>query len=181
MSETDAPVVTVSAEPGARRRALIVLACVALAVIALDQLTKFWVVSAIRPRMESGEGPVVLLGGWLKITYLENTGAAFSMGTGYTWIFTLIAAVVAVVIIRSARRLGSIGWAVALGGMLGGSLGNLIDRLTRAPGFGMGHVVDFIQVPHYAVFNVADSCIVGSGILMVILALRNVPFSGTRA
>ena len=161
-----------------RTRSLIVLACVTVAIIALDQLTKHWVVSTIRPRILSGEGPIVLLGGLVKFTYAENTGAAFSMGTGFTWIFSVIAIAVAVVIIRSSRRLGSVWWAVALGGMLGGSLGNVIDRMTRLPGPGRGYVVDFIQLPHYAIFNVADSCIVGSGVLMVILALRSVPFSG---
>ena len=161
-----------------RMRSLIVLGCVTVVVIALDQLTKHWVVATIRPRMLSGEGPIVLLGGLVKLTYAENTGAAFSMGTGYTWIFSVIAIAVAAVIIRSSRRLGSVWWAIALGGMMGGSLGNLIDRMTRLPGPGRGYVVDFIQLPHYAIFNVADSCIVGSGVLMVILALRNVPFSG---
>ena len=92
-------------------------------VVVLDQLTKHWVVTTIEPRMVSGEGPIELLGGLLKLTYTENTGAAFSMGTGYTWIFSIVAVVVAVVILRTARRLGSIGWAVALGGLLGGAAG----------------------------------------------------------
>jgi signal peptidase II len=77
-----------------------------------------------------------------------------------------------------ARFIPVIGWAVALGGLLGGAIGNLIDRMTRLPGPGRGYVVDFIQLPHYAIFNVADSCIVGAGVLMVILALRGVPFRG---
>jgi signal peptidase II len=161
-----------------RRRSLIVLACVAATVVILDQFSKLWVVSTIQPRMESGEGPFVLLGGFLKLTYTENTGAAFSMGTGYTWIFSIIAVVVAVVILRSSRRLGSTGWAVALGGLLGGLLGNLIDRITRPPGPGLGYVVDWIQLPNFAVFNVADMCIVGSAALMVLLALRGIDFSG---
>ena len=174
--DTPAPVVVV--DPSRRMRSLIVLGCLTIVIVALDQLTKHWVVTTIRPRLISGEGPIVLLGGLVKFTYAENTGAAFSMGTGYTWIFSVIAIAVIAVIIRSARRLGSVWWAVALAGMLGGSLGNLIDRMTRVPGPGRGYVVDFIQLPHYAIFNVADSCIVGAGVLMVILALRNVPFSG---
>jgi signal peptidase II len=112
------------------------------------------------------------------LTYTENTGAAFSMGTGYTWIFSTVAVVVAVVILRSARRLGSLGWAVALGGLLGGLLGNLIDRITRPPGPGLGYVVDWIQLPNFAVFNVADMAIVGSAALMVLLALRGIDFAG---
>ena len=97
-------------DPARRRRALIVLGLVAVSVVVADQLTKFWIVTSIKPRMESGEGPIVLLGGFLKITYTENTGASFSIGAGYTWIFTIIAVIVAIVILRSARRLGSIGW-----------------------------------------------------------------------
>jgi signal peptidase II len=128
--------------------------------------------------MQSGEGPIVLLGGLIKLTYTENTGAAFSMGTGMTWVFTVIALIVTVVILRSSRRLGSLWWAVALGGLLGGALGNLVDRLTREPGFGRGYVVDWIAFPHFAVFNLADSAIVCSAILMVALSLFGVEFNG---
>lgn len=167
-------------DPQRRRTSLIVLASVAIGVIVLDQLTKAWVIASIKPRLESGEGPIVLLGGLLKFTYAENTGASFSIGTGFTWIFSIIAAIVVVVILRTARRLGSLWWAVALGGLLGGSLGNLIDRLTRPPSFGMGYVVDFIQLPNFAVFNVADMAITGSAVLMIILAFRGVDFAGSR-
>jgi signal peptidase II len=163
-----------------RSSTLGILLAVAFGVIVLDQLTKHWIVSSILPRMISGEGPIELLGGFVTITYTENTGAAFSMGTGMTWVFTLIAVVVAVVILRSSRRLGSIWWAVALGGLLGGALGNLVDRLTREPGFGRGYVVDWIQLPHFAVFNLADSAIVCSAILMVALSLFGVEFSVVR-
>jgi signal peptidase II len=164
-----------------RRRSLVTLVVVAVGVVVLDRLSKFWVVSTIQPRIDSGEGPYVFLGGLLKLTYTQNTGAAFSIGTGYTWIFSIIAVVVAVVIVRSARRLGSRWWAVALGGLLGGLLGNLIDRMTRPPSPGLGYVVDWIQLPHFAVFNVADMAIVGSAALMVLLALRGVEFSGRGA
>lgn len=168
----------VAVDAARRPRFLLILGLVAVSVMVVDQLTKHWVVVSIRPRMESGEGPIVLLGGLLKLTYTENTGAAFSIGTGYTWIFTIVAVIVAVVIVRSARRLGSIGWAIALGGLLGGLLGNLIDRMTREPGPGLGYVVDWIQLPNFAVFNAADSAIVCSSILMIILALRGIEFSG---
>jgi len=167
-----------SAVTGVNRRCLAVLAAVAVTAVVLDQWTKHWIVSSIGPRLDAGEGPIVLLGGLLRITYVENTGAAFSMGAGYTWIFSIIAGGVAVVILRSARRLGSVWWAVGLGGLLGGLLGNLIDRLTRPPGPGLGYVVDWIQLPHFAVFNVADSFITCSALLMVVLAVRGVPFSG---
>ena len=175
---TDAATSPAAPDPQSRRRSLIVLGCVAIGVIVADQLTKHWIVSSVLPRIQSGEGPIVLLGGLVKITYTENTGAAFSMGTGMTWVFTLIAIGVAIVILRSSRRLGSIWWAVALGGLLGGALGNLVDRLNREPGFGRGYVVDWIQLPHFAVFNLADSAIVCSAILMVALSLFGVEFNG---
>lgn len=171
----------VAVDPGLRRRCLTTLVLVALGAVVLDQLVKYWVVSSIRPRIESGEGPIVLLGGLLKFTYVENTGAAFSIGVGYTWIFSIVAVVVAIVILRTSRRLGSIAWAVALGGLLGGLLGNLIDRLTRPPGPGLGYVVDFIQLPNFAVFNVADMFITCSAAFMVLLALRGIDLSGGRS
>lgn len=176
MPETSVVPIAVAADR--RNRCLLILGLVAVVVIIVDQLTKYWVVSSIRPRIESGEGPIVLLGGFLKLTSAKNTGAAFSIGTGYTWIFSIVAVVVAVVIVRSSRRLGSVGWAIALGGLLGGLLGNLIDRITREPGPGLGYVVDWIQLPNFAVFNAADSSIVCSSILMIILAIRGVEFSG---
>lgn len=179
-AESDTPADT-PIDPGRRRRCLIALASVALGVVVLDQVVKYWVLATIRPRIESGEGPIVLLGGLLKFTYVENTGAAFSIGVGYTWIFSIIAVVVAAFILRTSRRLGSIAWAVALGGLLGGLLGNLIDRLIRPPGPGMGYVVDFIQLPNFAVFNIADMFITCSAAFMVLLALRGIDLSGSRS
>ena len=161
------------------RRPTIVLAAVALGVVVLDQLTKAWAYSTLRPRMLNGEGSIEVLGSLLKFTYTQNTGAAFSIGTGATWIFSLIAVGVAIFIIRSAKDLGSIAWAVGLGGLLGGLLGNLIDRLTRYPSPGQGYVVDWIQLPNFPVFNVADMSITFSAILMVFLALRGVDYKGT--
>lgn len=164
-----------------RRRCLLILAGVAVFAVVLDQLVKWWVVSELRPRIESGEGPIVLLGGLLKFTYVENTGAAFSIGAGYTWIFSIVAVIVAVIIVRISRRLGSLGWAIALGGLLGGLLGNLIDRLSRPPSPGMGYVVDFISLPNFAVFNIADMFITLSAVGMVVLALRGIEISGRRS
>ncbi len=164
-----------------RRTCLWTLAGVAVGAVLLDRLTKAWVVAELKPRIESGEGPIVLLGGLLKFTYVENTGAAFSIGAGYTWIFSIVAVVVTIIILRTSRRLGSMWWAVALGGLLGGLLGNLIDRLTRPPSFGLGYVVDFIQLPNFAVFNVADMFITCSAVLMVVLALRGIEITGARS
>jgi signal peptidase II len=124
--------------------------------------------------------PIRLLGGFLTLTELRNSGAAFSIGTSVTVVFTLIALGVIVAILRTARRLRSIPWAVTLGLLLGGAAGNLGDRLFRSPGFLRGHVVDWIELPHWPVFNVADSCIVCGGILAVLLAARGVSIDGTR-
>jgi signal peptidase II len=123
------------------------------------------------------EGQVIpVLPPVLNLRYIRNSGAAFSIGENITWVFALAMAVVSVVIIIQARRLGSRWWAIACGMLLGGALGNLTDRLFRDPYFGMGHVVDFIAVQHFAIFNVADSSIVGSVILICILTLKGVPF-----
>lgn len=160
------------------RKTLWIVVLVALGVVLLDQATKFWAQQVLLPRILAEEGPIEVLGSLLRLTYAENTGAAFSLGTGYTWVFTLIAIVVVVVIVRVSRRLGSVAWAIALGGLLGGAVGNLIDRLFRAPGIGRGFVVDFIQLPYWPIFNIADSFVVCSAIAMVILSWRGVPLTG---
>nr|WP_200814865.1 signal peptidase II [Blastococcus haudaquaticus] len=152
----------------------------AAAVLAADLATKLLVVATIEP----GED-IRVLGGALYLTNLRNTGAAFSFAEGFTVLFTLVAAVVAVVIVRTARRLFSTGWAVTLGLVLGGAVGNLIDRVFRDPGFLRGGVVDFLSVfgpdgSVFPVFNVADSAIVCGGILGALLALRGIEFDGSR-
>ncbi|WP_448623828.1 signal peptidase II [Geodermatophilus sp. URMC 64] len=165
---------------GARRPRTRLLLSLAAAVLAVDVVTKVLVVATI------GEGENIrLLGGAVYLTFWRNTGAAFSFAEGATILFSLIAVVVAVVIVRTARRLFSTGWAVALGLVLGGALGNLIDRVFRAPGFLRGGVVDFVSVfaPDgrvWPVFNVADSAIVCGGILGALLALRGIEFDGSR-
>lgn len=165
-------------QPQRVRRELLIFGAIALLIIGLDQVTKYWAQQFLLPRRLSGEGPIELLGGFLKFTYAENTGAAFSIGTGITWVFTLIAIGVVVFILRYARRLASLPWALVLGGLLGGSLGNLIDRMFRAPGPFEGAVVDFIQLPYWAIFNIADMAVVMSGIGIAILLVRGVPLDG---
>ena len=160
------------------RRDLTVFGVTAFLIIGIDQLTKFLAQEYLLPRRTSGEGPIEFLGGFVKFTYAENTGAAFSIGSGVTWLFTLVAFVVVFVIFRYARRLASLPWALALGGLLGGSLGNLIDRMFRAPGPFQGFVVDFIQLPYWAIFNIADMSIVISGIGIAILLIRGIPIDG---
>ncbi|MCP4741036.1 MAG: signal peptidase II [Actinomycetales bacterium] len=162
---------------GAHRSVLAVLASTAVGIVLIDQVTKAWAVAYLQPRIESGEGPVYLIDPLLRLTYVENTGAAWGMGAGYTWIFTIVAVVVGIVIVRFARTITSRAWALALGGLLGGLLGNLIDRLTRPPGPGLGSVVDFIGLPNFPVFNVADIAITCSAVAMIILAWRGIPLS----
>ncbi|HBH55394.1 MAG TPA: signal peptidase II [Kocuria sp.] len=147
------------------RRCAVVSLLVAAALLAADQLVKLWVVH----HLALGEQhPVVP--GLLWWEHIRNSGGAFSLGSGSTWFFTLVMAVVAVLILWTLRRVRDPWWAVALGLVLGGTLGNLADRLFRDPGFGVGHVVDFIAVPHFAIFNVAD-CGVVTGIALVLVLI----------
>lgn len=159
-----------------RAWALAVLAAVALVIYTLDQLSKVWVVE----NLELGV-PHQVLGSLLTVHFVKNPGAAFSIASGATWIFSIIAAIVTVFIIWFAPRIRSLGWAVMFGLLLGGVLGNLTDRLFRDPGFGVGHVIDFIQIPLLpAIFNVADMGIVASMGLFLILSIRGVALDGTR-
>ncbi|SFT77917.1 signal peptidase II [Geodermatophilus amargosae] len=164
-----------------RRARTRLLALLAVTVFLADLGSKLLVVATV----DRGEN-IRLLGGLLHLTHARNTGAAFSFAEGFTVVFTLIAAVVVVVIVRTARRLFSTGWAVALGLVLGGAVGNLVDRVFRDPGFLRGGVVDFVSVfaPNgevYPIFNVADSAIVCGGLLGAVLALRGIEFDGSRA
>lgn len=152
----------------------------AVAVLTLDLATKLLVVALIEPAEN-----IRTLGGLVYLTNYRNTGAAFSFAEGATVVFTLIAGVVVVVIVRVARRLFSTGWAVALGLVLGGAVGNLVDRVFRDPGVLRGGVVDFVSLLEpdgrfYPIFNVADSAIVCGGILGAVLAVRGIEFDGTR-
>jgi signal peptidase II len=158
-----------------RNRRVVLLLAVAATVYAADLISKTAIVATLSHRP-----PLRLLGGLLTLRVLRNGGAAFSVGTSATVIFTLIAAGVIVFILRTSRRLRSLPWAVTLGLLLGGATGNLTDRLVRSPGVFRGAVVDWIQVPHWPVFNVADSAIVCGGILAVVLAARGMRLDGTR-
>jgi signal peptidase II len=148
---------------------------VAAFVLVADAVSKAIVVSRM-----PGHPPIRLLGGALTITLTRNGGAAFSIGTSMTIVFTAIAVGVIVYILRAARNLRSVGWAITLGLLLGGATGNLLDRIFRAPGPFEGHVVDWIELPHWPVFNLADSSIVCAGVLVVLLALRGIRLDGTR-
>jgi signal peptidase II len=164
-----------SAPTPARPRRVGLLLGVAAFVIAADVISKAIVVARM-----AGHPPIRLLGGLLTITLIRNGGAAFSIGTSMTIVFTAIAVGVIVYILRTARNLRSISWAITLGLLLGGATGNLLDRIFRAPGAFQGRVVDWIELPHWPVFNLADSSIVCAGVLVVLLALFGIRLDGTR-
>lgn len=168
------PAPAVGTAPGAgRRRRIGVLAAVAITAYLLDLATKIMVVLWLERRSE-----IPVFGEWLTLHAVRNSGAAFGMGQALTIVFTCIAAVVVVVILRLARKLYSLPWAIALGLLLGGALGNLTDRIFRDPGVFQGAVVDFIAPKHFAVFNLADSAIVCGGILIVLLSFRGLDPDG---
>ena len=152
------------------------LAVIAAFVYGIDQYSKYLVTEFLT----LGE-QVPVLGEFLQFNYVKNAGAAFSLGSGTTWIFAIIASAVAIFIVAFAHRIRSVGWAVLFGMLLGGNLGNLTDRLMREPGFGIGHVVDFLQLYAFpAIFNVADIAIVSSMGLFIILTLRGIGLDGRR-
>lgn len=156
------------------KRKILALFAVAVLAYALDLVSKMIVVA----KLEHHE-PIEIIGDWLQFNAIRNAGAAFGMGEAFTVIFTCIAAAVIVVIVRLARKLYSMPWAIALGMLLGGALGNLTDRIFRAPGVFEGAVVDFIAPKGFAVFNLADSAIVCGGFLIVILSFRGLDPDGT--
>lgn len=158
-----------------RRHLLVLLWTLCLTVVVVDQVTKAVALSHLDP-----DAPVRVVGDLLRLRLVFNPGAAFSIGTGLTWLLTLVAVTVVVVVVRISRRLGSRGWAVALGLLLGGAMGNLTDRLLREPGFARGHVVDFIELPNFPVFNAADSAITCAAVLIVLLGLRGIGIDGQR-
>lgn len=149
---------------------------IAAAVVVLDQVSKIVIVATMPDR-----SPIELLGGLLTITYGRNSGAAFSLGEGLTVVFTAVAIGVVAVVARISGRVRSTGWAVALGCLVGGALGNLADRIFRAPGPGRGEVVDWIQLPNYPVFNLADSFVVCSAIAIVVLSWRGISWDAAGA
>ncbi|GAB3554290.1 signal peptidase II [Arthrobacter tumbae] len=163
---------------GKRIGARYALLLVAFALVAyiIDQLTKIWVVSTMVEGQITEVLPPVL--SW---HFIRNSGAAFSIGTEITWVFTIIQALVSIAIITQIGKVASKGWAVALGLVLGGAVGNLTDRLVREPTFGQGHVVDFIALPNFAIFNIADIAVVSGVILICLLTLRGIGMDGLRS
>ncbi|MEV8564226.1 signal peptidase II [Streptomyces sp. NPDC051322] len=171
LSATDG---TADAERPRGRRKLPVLFAVAVFAYLLDLVSKTIVVAKLEHH-----APVSVIGDALKFEAIRNPGAAFGVGAAFTVIFTCIAAVVIFVIARLARKLYSVPWAIALGLLLGGALGNLTDRIFRSPSPFQGAVVDFISVAHFSVFNLADSAICCGGVLIVLLSFRGLDPDGT--
>src|SRR5690348_13735795 len=166
--------------PPRPRSRVLLLGAIAALLLVVDVLTKVAAVAGLE-----GRPPLELLGGAVYLVLVRNPGAAFSLATGYTWVLSLVAVAVVVVIVRIARRLRSTGWAIALGLVLGGALGNLTDRIFREPGPLQGHVVDVVSLfapdgSVWPVFNLADSSIVTGGVLLVLLALTGRELDGTR-
>ena len=157
------------------RRLRVTLALVALAAYAVDVTTKTLAMHHL-----AGREPIEVVGPLLRLTLVRNPGAAFSTGTSFTVALTLLAAAAVVVVLLLARRVGTVGWAVALGLLLGGVSGNLTDRMLRDPAPLRGHVVDFLQLPHWPVFNVADICINVAAALIIWHSWRGIPLRGRR-
>ena len=161
-------------------RSIAVLVIVALVVYAIDIISKQFVVAHL-----SDGRPVRLLGGALYLVFTRNSGAAFSLGTGYTWIFPLITLGVIGWIVFMASKLRSVPWAIALGLVLGGAFGNFTDRIFRAPGPLRGEVIDFLSFlsptgRHFAIFNLADSALVCGVVLAILLELAGRRRDGSR-
>ncbi len=158
-----------------RRRVRIVLLAVLAGLYAADQLTKWLAVEHL-----SGKPDKQLVGDLLVLHLTRNPGAAFSTGTGHTWIFTTLSFAAVVVVAWLSRRVRSVLWAVAFGTLLAGILGNFTDRVLRQPGALRGHVVDFLMLPHWPVFNIADMCINVAAGLILVQAFRGIRLDGSR-
>jgi signal peptidase II len=156
---------------GASRPGLLLI----IAVVAwlVDLLTK-----TAAQRELADRGPVDLVGSLLRLNLTRNAGAAFSTGTSWTPVIAVFALAAFVVVLVLALRVRTTGWAWALGLLLAGIAGNLTDRMFRDPGPFRGHVIDFLQLPHWPIFNVADLCINAAAALIVVQSARGVPLRG---
>ena len=156
-------------EPGSTsstRRALLILGLV-VGVVLLDQITKAWAVASL------SDGPLSIIGDRVELRLSRNPGGAFSILTGFTPLLAVLAAIVAIVLVRVAQRAKDPVMVVALSLVLGGALGNLIDRLFRAPGFLRGEVVDFVRIGAFPSFNVADSAVTIGAVLLLLWGWRD--------
>jgi signal peptidase II len=142
---------------------------------ATDQATKWLAVDRL-----SGKPDKELVGDLLVLHLTRNAGAAFSTGTGYTVLFSWLAIAAVLVVLWLSLRVRNVGWAIAFGLLLAGITGNLTDRLFRTPGALRGHVVDFLMLPHWPIFNVADMCINVAAALILVQAFRGIRLDGSR-
>ena len=134
-----------------------------------DFVTKAWALQSLSTE------PRKVIGSLLQFTLVYNSGAAFSFATGFTILFSLIALSVVIATIYFAPRITSRGWQLTIGLLLGGVLGDLTDRIFREPSFLSGYVIDWIQIPHWPVFNIADSAICIAAAISFVLSMRNIP------
>jgi signal peptidase II len=167
-----------SGAPGPTRAPVplrLVFAVVAVSALVLDQVTKSLAVDRL-----TGRPDVEVVGSWLTLHLVRNPGAAFSLGTEFTVVLSFVAMAAIGVVLWLSRRLGSLGWAVGLGLLLGGVAGNFGDRMLREPGPFRGHVIDFLRLPNWPVFNLADICINLAAGVIVVQAFRGIRVDGTR-
>lgn len=143
---------------------------VAWAVWIIDLATKIWAVENLSYRSN-----IKVLGDFFQLTYVRNPGAAFSFASGATIFLSLFSLVVMIAILYYSPKITSHGWAVVLGLVLGGILGNMVDRIFREPGVLRGHVIDWLQLPNWPVFNIADTAIVTAALISMFLTARNTP------
>jgi signal peptidase II len=160
---------------GSRARYVVLFAAVGLTAYAVDVVSKVIAVERLADRPD-----VELVGELFVLHLVRNPGAAFSTGTEYTEILSILAIIAACVVLWLARKVGSVGWAVALGFLLAGVTGNLTDRLLREPGPLRGHVIDMFMLPNWPVFNVADICINVAAVLILVQVYRGIRIDGTR-
>jgi signal peptidase II len=158
-----------------RARVRVLLFSVFALLYAIDQVTKWLAVDRL-----TGKPDKELIGDLLVLHLTRNAGAAFSTGTSYTGLFSGLAIVAVLVVLWLSRRVGSVGWAIAFGLLLAGITGNLTDRVFRDPGVLRGHVVDFLMLPHWPIFNVADMCINGAAAGILVQAFRGIRLDGSR-
>lgn len=152
-----------------RRRILLL----ASSILVIDQLSKSWAVSYLERR-----DPIELFGGLLKLNHTTNSGAAFNIGANLTIFLTVFAMIVTTMLIIFARRVVEPRWTIGFGVLLGGVIGNLSDRIFREPRALHGHVIDFIQLPNWPIFNIADIAITTSGFFIAFLLFKDVqPFA----
>ena len=143
---------------------------VAWAVWIIDLATKIWAVENLSYRSN-----IKIIGEFFQLTYVRNPGAAFSFASGATVFLSLFSLLVMIAILHYSVKITSRGWAVVLGLVLGGILGNMVDRIFREPGVLRGHVIDWLQLPNWPVFNIADMAIVAAALISMVLPARNIP------